>query len=81
MVPCDPVKHLGNEYGPSKWETPLAKRYKWTNLKYVGNWSDEQWPHTIKFYDPEGKLRVNKTLDTINSYAKYNITKLPFDYD
>jgi hypothetical protein len=81
MVPCDPVKYLSAEYGAEKWQTPLAKRYKWTNLKHVGNWSDAQWPHVVKFYDPKGKIRLKKTLGIINSYSNVTISKLPFDYD
>ena len=27
MIPCDPVKYLDKEYGPSRWLTPESSNY------------------------------------------------------
>ena len=81
MVPCDPVKYLNKEYGPGHWQTPQAVNYTWTNVVYYNNWTDAQWPNTIKYYDRNGKLLKDKILSYVNKHLKYNVTKLQPDDD
>ena len=81
MIPCDPIKYLDKEYGPSRWLTPESSNYTWKNVVYYNNWTDSEWPRTIKYYDKEGKLLVPKILNHVNKHLKYNLTKLPSEED
>lgn len=56
LVPCDPDGYLNNEYG--EWSTPLAKKYNWTNLVFLGPWENEYWPNVLKQFDPDGRIII-----------------------
>ena len=79
MVPCDPVNYLDKEYGPKNWQTPQSKNYSWTNVLYWKNWTDTEWPHTIKYYGKSGELLTPKILAYVNKHLSYNLTSLPPD--
>ena len=76
LIPCDPVQYLDFEYGASKWQTPKKDKYKWPNLIYQGEWSDNEWQKAIRFYDSNGTVKTIKTLKYLNRVSKYNITHL-----
>jgi hypothetical protein len=81
LVPCNPEEYLNLEYGnKAKWRLPKKNKYKWTNLdeKFL-NWTDFQWPNTIKFYDIDGRIDVNQTLNHINSFSEIKFEKVPKD--
>lgn len=76
-VPCDPVAYLNKEYGrPDRWKTPKEKNYTWSNVVFNSKWTDEQWPHVIKFYDKSGNLLKKKTLEVVNKELKHNLTDI-----
>ncbi|RNA04974.1 hypothetical protein BpHYR1_047104, partial [Brachionus plicatilis] len=81
MVPCDPVKYLDREYGPRHWESPESKNYTWKNVVYSGNWSDSDWPHSIKYYDKNGNLLKKKILEYVNKFQEKNLTSISNDED
>lgn len=81
MVPCDPVKYLDKEYGPKLWESPQSKNYTWTNVVFWKNWSDSDWPRSIKYYDKNGNLLKNKILEYVNKFQTKNLTSIPDDQD
>jgi hypothetical protein len=43
-----------SEYEKDTWRVPIKKGFKWLNFGKVKYWSDEQWPHVIKFYNRRG---------------------------
>ena len=77
LVPCDPVKYLDNEYGKNKWQIPKSTNYSWTNLVSNGNWSENEWPKVLKYYEKNGTINLKSTLKDINKYSNLNYTKLP----
>jgi len=79
MVPCDPEAYLEKEYGSKRWRTPQAKNYQWENVKYWKNWTDDEWIHTVRYYDKQGNLIKNKTLDQLNRFLTVNLTTDEFD--
>ena len=79
MVPCDPVGYLDYEYGLGKWQEPKKENFTWKNVRFWQNWTDAQWPYTIKYYDKYGNILKKKILDYLNLHAKRNITELPAD--
>ena len=79
MVPCDPVKYLNREYGRDLWKSPESKNYTWTNVLFWKNWTDSEWPHTIKYYDKNGDLIEPKILEYVNKFSNENITSVPDD--
>jgi hypothetical protein len=81
MIPCDPVHYLERDYGPRRWQTPQSSNYTWTNVRYWEKWKDKQWPHTIKYYDKQGRLLKQKVLDYVNKFSSKNITEVPVDDD
>ena len=72
---------MNKEYGPGRWLTPQSKNYTWTNVVYMQNWTDTLWPHTIKYYDKEGKLINSKILKYVNTHLHPSkmITEVPPD--
>lgn len=81
MVPCDPVKYLDKEYGPKRWESPESKNYTWKNVVFWKNWSDSDWPRSIKYYDKNGYLMKEKILEYVNKFQTKNLTSIPDDLD
>ena len=81
MIPCDPITYLDRDYGPGNWQTPQSVNYTWTNVKYWEKWTESQWPHTIKYYDRDGKLIKKKILEYVNKYMSEPITEVPLDDD
>lgn len=79
MVPCDPVKYLDKEYGPKNWHSPEAKNYTWSNVVFWSNWTDTDWPKTIKYYDHNGGLLNDKIIEYVNKFSSQNITQVPND--
>jgi hypothetical protein len=68
FVPCDPVKYFNFEYGDG---------LELKNLEYLNDWTREQWPYVVRYYDINGKVDLRKTLNIINKYYRYNLTELP----
>lgn len=81
MVPCDPVHYLDRDYGPVRWQTPQSVNYTWSNVRFWEKWSDSLWPHTIKYYDRNGKLIKKKILDYVNKHMTKPISQVPLDDD
>lgn len=79
MVPCDPVKYLDFEYGPSNWLMPLVANYSWKNLYYKANWTDYEWPRVLKYYYNNGSINVKTSLRIINENLKNPLVELPLD--
>jgi hypothetical protein len=79
FVPCDPVKYLDLEYGKSSWLTPQTTKFTWKNVVPNGEWTEQEWPRAFKYYNANGTLHLNKTLDHINKYLKFNLIRLPSD--
>jgi hypothetical protein len=80
MVPCDPEAYLEKEYGSKRWRTPQSKNYQWDNVKYWKNWTDSEWPLTVRYYDRQGSLIKNKTLEHINRFLRFNISSEQFQF-
>jgi hypothetical protein len=76
LVPCDPVKYLDNEYGKNQWQTPKSSHYTWSNLVSMGNWSDNEWPKSIRYYEKNGSFNLKRTLKDVNKYSNKNLTQL-----
>lgn len=76
LVPCDPVQYLDLEYGKNSWQTPLSSKYKWKNLVFVGNWTDDEWPQAVRYYEKNGTLNLVKTLKYLTENSKLNFTSL-----
>lgn len=82
MIPCDPVEYLNKEYGKKeRWITPQSSNYTWSNVNHWKSWSDEEWPHVIKYYDKAGVLIKSKVLSYLNKHSKINITEIPPEFD
>ena len=79
MVPCDVVQYLDYEYGENDWQEPKASNYKWTNVVFWKNWTDAEWPNTIRYYDKRGTLLKQKIIDYLNKHATSAISELSFD--
>ena len=79
MVPCDPVRHLDFEYGKNNWQVPKKSNYAWSNLsKNYTLWAKEQWPFAIRFYEKNGDLDTNTTINFLNLHMRnLNLKKLP----
>ena len=76
MVPCDPVDYLNQEYGIFNWISPERTEFSWPNLFSSGNWSDYEWPKAYNIFFSNGTLNEKETLEYINYYSKYKLTKL-----
>lgn len=79
LVPCEPEAYLEKEYGSKRWRTPLAKNYQWDNVKYWTNWTENEWIHTVRYYDRHGKLIKNKTREHLNKFLSFNLSSSEFD--
>ena len=81
MIPCNPVEYLNNEYGVNNWAMPKAKNYSWKNVFYYKNWTDDEWPHAVRYYDKKGKLIKKKTLNYLNEHLQVKLESLPKNDD
>ena len=79
MIPCDPIKYLDIEYGPSNWLTPKSANYTWKNVIYSDKWTNEEWKRVIRYYHSNGNLNLDKTLTVLNKQIDFNLTDLPKD--
>ena len=78
LVPCEPVGYLNHQYGPmSLWSVPEPVNYTWFNIDRVGDWSDNDWPYAIRYYDRYGYAQRARTIGKLNEESKYNITIFP----
>ena len=78
LVPCDPVGYLNHQYGPmSLWSVPEPANYTWFNIHKYSEWSDDDWPFVVRFYDRYGYVERTRTINHLNKASKINITKLP----
>jgi hypothetical protein len=75
IVPCDPLVIVEADYGKGKWKMPQESDYKFMNMEYRSDWSDEDWPHAIKFYE-EDSFNKKYTLGYLNDYVKGNDSKI-----
>ena len=75
MVPCNPREILDQEFGGVNWHEPMEKNYKYINLKYIEQLTDEKWKRSVSFYNMRG-FDKKKTIEFINKYADTNVTDL-----
>jgi len=78
FVPCDPVKYFNIEYGVKNWENNFEDFHlELNNLEYLNDWTRDQWPYVIRYYDINGNIDTRKTINLINKYYQYDLTELP----
>ncbi len=80
MIPCEPLKTILEDYGIN-WYIPDTNGENYSNLNWK-NWTsfdDNDRPYSIRYYDSDGNLNKEKSLDMLNSQR--NRIKLSDIYD
>ena len=79
IVPCNPEEYLSLQYGKDKWKLPLKEGYfNYNSINFYKEWTDDEWPNAVRWYNTVGEVDVQKTLNDLNRNAKIPIKKLPF---
>ena len=62
------MSHLNTEYGSSgEWQKHTDENFELKNLISNGKWTDNQWPNAVRFYNLNGQININRTLEFLNS--------------
>ncbi len=66
FAPCNTVESLSFQYGEN-WNDPQVNG-GFHNMDYLGIYSEKEWLRAFKFYDSNGRLDLQFTIDRLNQW-------------